>query len=165
MYFPPSVGCLQLWVVEIWAFLTPHTTSRGNTFPMFMYSRFSAFLSPLGRENKLRGSRHTKRKAQRNENNKKNENWTWQVKGGKGSSDQITHHILSPAPTLKHANPKNRYSVGRRENWIFRLSKPHQTRQRSFSVALFQPNVEELALCAFLRIPSKQIRVWVARRW
>lgn len=73
--------------------------SRGNTFPMFMYSRFSSFLSPFRGENKLRGSRHTKRKAQRNENNKKNENWTWQVEGkGKLRSNHTPHSIARPDP-------------------------------------------------------------------
>lgn len=77
----------------------------------------------------------------RSENNKKNENWTWQVGWKEARVPPIkSHTTFYRPPTLKHANPKNRYSVGRRENWIFRLSKPHKTRQRSFSVALFHPS-------------------------
>lgn len=44
---------------------------------------------------------------------------------------------LTAAAALKHANPKNRYRVGRRENWIFRLSKPHKTRQSDVRGRLF----------------------------
>lgn len=101
---------------------------------MFMCSRFSFFFLffSKGSENKLRGSR-------KGENNKKEK----KIEHGKSCGvrksshsnprqlDQIIHHTPSLLPPPKHANPKNRYTVGGRENWIFRLSKPHKTRQKS----------------------------------
>lgn len=57
-------------------------------------------------------------------------------------SNHAPHSNARPHP--EHANPKNRYRVGRRENWIFRLSKPHKTRlksERGFRLPFFLLNL------------------------
>lgn len=105
---------------------------------MFMCSRFF----PKGSENKLQGKRkktikkETKRKLNM-ANRMKAENTSLSTLNN-SRSNHAPHSNARPHP--EHANPKNRYRVGRRENWIFRLSKPHKTRQKSkrgISVALF----------------------------
>lgn len=45
------------------------------------------------------------------------------------NSSSIKSHTTFPPPRIALCNSpkKTRYRVGRRENWIFRLSKPHKT--------------------------------------
>lgn len=79
------------------------------------------------------------------ENNKKrNENWTWQIVLGGifWGACRLSHSTSATRARSNHTphsplcrpfsalRKKNRYRVGRRENWIFRLSKPHNTPTR-----------------------------------
>jgi hypothetical protein len=90
-----------------------------------------------GSKNKLRGK--SKKKTIKKETKIEHGKSCWVAQpfhSLKPELDQITHHIFSLSLSLSlsiASDPENRYRVGRRENWIFRLSKPHKTLARGSS--------------------------------
>lgn len=90
----------------------------------------------------------------RRKNNKKKRKLNMANRAGVEAPDQITHHTSPPPPSPSQSMPTRKTAIeyGRRENWIFRLSKPHRS-PSELSRAFWLPFFVESSNCVFALRP------------